>query len=270
MRRRAIVTTLTALAAISLGGPAPAQARQWTASSGNVQATLDYGRFDDFRFRAGDLQIVRNGQTLFDEVPTSRPCDKSICAPVSLKVLDLDGDGEPEVLYTGDTGGKHCCVVAQVYWLLADASGYSAIPHDFGQAGYQIADLDRDGRAEFVSADSRFAAFRRGSGTTALPLAIWRYDRTAFTDVTSHFPRLVRRDLRGFWNGYLKVRRRRDGAWLSQLAAWTADEYRIGRRAYAMGVLRREVSGGFLRGTKFHGPRFISFFDGYLRANGYF
>jgi hypothetical protein len=110
---------------------------------------------------------------------------------------------------------------------------------------------------------------RTGSGTIALPLSIWRYDRVAFTDVTSHYPRLLRRDLRGFWKGYLKVRRDRRGAWVSQLAAWTADEYRLGRRAYAMRVLRREVSLGFLRGTSRHGVRFISFIDGFLRANGY-
>jgi hypothetical protein len=269
MRPRAIVTALTAIVAMSLGCSATAQARQWTASSGDVQATLDYGRFDDFRFRAGNLKIVRGGQTLFDEVPTSRPCDKSVCAPVSLKVLDLDGDGEPEVLYTGDSGGTHCCIVAQVYWLLADKSGYSSIAQDFGEAGYQISDLDRDGRAEFVSADSRFARFRRGSGAAALPLAIWRYDRVAFADVTSHFPRLLRRDVRGFWNAYLKLRADRHGAWLPQLAAWTADEYRLGRRASALRVLRREVSRGFLRGTTVPGLKFIRFIDRYLAANGY-
>jgi hypothetical protein len=258
----AAVVTCLACAAV-------AHAKQWTASSGNVQATLDYGRFDDFRFRAGNLQIVRDGKTLFDEVPNSRPCDKSVCAPVSLQVLDLDGDGEPEVLYTGESGGSHCCIVAQPFWLLADASGYKSTPHSFGRAGYRMRDLDGDGRIEFISSDSGFAGFHSGSNAVALPLSISRYDRVAFTDVTKRYPRLLRRDARGFWAQYLKVRRNRRGAWLAPLAAWDADQYRLGRRAFARRVLRREVRQGFMRGTTIPGDQFIAFFDGYLPEHGY-
>ena len=68
---------------------------------------------------------------------------------------DLDGDGEPEAIVGGFTGGAHCCVLALVYrW---NGSGYATFENNFRDPGYRLVDLDRDGRYEFRTADARFA-----------------------------------------------------------------------------------------------------------------
>jgi hypothetical protein len=256
-------------AVVSAASAAPARADVIVREHGGVRATLSLsparGAFG--RYRADNLEIVRGGQTLFDAVPDPR-CGTVFCSALDLRVRDLDGDGEPEVIYRADSGYPQCCVITQVYWLLADGSRYVTIDHDFGR-GFVLKQLDLDPRIEFVSSDVAFVQFRVASGDTALPLTIWRYDRLRFTDVTNRFPRQLRREAREFWQGYLKARRDRDGAWVSQVAAWAADQYRLGRRAHALRVLRREADRGYMRGTTLPGRKFIRYIDGYLRANRY-
>jgi hypothetical protein len=266
MTRIAVLLTAVVSAVAAEGAHADVIVRE----QGAVRATLSLsparGAFG--RYRADNLEIVRGGQTLFDDVPEPRGCETVLCSPLDLRVRDLDGDGEPEVIYRTDSGYPQCCVITQVYWLLADGRRYVTIDHDFGR-GFVLKQLDHDARTEFVSSDVAFVQFRVASGDTALPLSIWRYDRLRFTDVTNRFPRQLRRESRELWQGYLKVRRDRDGAWVSQVAGWAADQYRLGRRAQALRVLGREASGGYMRGTTLPGRRFIRYIDGYLRANGY-
>lgn len=255
---------------VSAVSAAAAQADVIVAQRGEVRATLSYshvrGTFD--RYRADNLEIVRGGRSLFDAAPDPRGCDGLLCSPFGVRLRDLDGDREPEVIYTADSGFPQCCVITQVYWLLADGSRYVAIDHDFGR-GFVLKQLDRDPRTEFVSADAAFAQLRFGSGNTALPLSIWRYDRLRFSDVTRRYPGQLRRESREYWQGYLRVRRDRDGAWISQIAAWTADQYHLGRRPQAVRVLRREASRGYLRAQGVPAREFIRLLQQFLRGNGY-
>jgi hypothetical protein len=257
-------------AVLSAVSAAPAQADVIVREQGAVRATLSLspapGTFG--RYRADSLEIARGGQSLFHAAPEPRGCESVICFPLDLRVRDLDGDGEPEVIYRADSGYPQCCVITQVYWLLADGSRYVTIDHDFGR-GFVLKQLDGDARTEFVSSDVAFVQFRVGSGNTALPLSIWRYDRLRFTDVTSRYPRQLRREAREFWRGYVKARRDRDGAWLSQIVAWTADQYHLGRRPHALRVLRREVTRGYLRGPTPPARRLVRLIDVYLRGKGY-
>jgi hypothetical protein len=263
------IAVLLAAVVSAVSAPA-AQADTIVREQGAVRATLAAspvpGAFG--RYRADNLEIVRGGQTLFDAVPDPRGCESVLCSPLDLRVRDLDGDGEPEVIYRADSGYPQCCVITQVYWLLADGSRYVTIDHDFGR-GFVLKQLGSDPGTEFVSSDVAFVQFRVASGNEALPLSIWRYERLRFTDVTRRFPRQLRREAREFWQGYLKVRRDRDGAWVSQVAGWAADRYRLGRRAEALRVLGREADRAYMRGTTLPGRKFIRYIDTYLRQNGY-
>lgn len=276
-RRLALTLALAAASAAALLGLAPAaSAKQVTATSGRVTATLSYttghgGSSNTF----GALTITRDGQVLFDKVPAPVPCRGLACEPTvgfrgipPLRVRDLDADGEPEVIVTAFTGGAHCCIVAEVLALKAGAGGYAATDRDFGNGGYSLSDLDRDGRPEFVSSDDAFAYAFAAYAFSGRPIVISNYDHGSFVDVTKRFPALVRRDARGYWHGYLGLRRNRDGTDRGQIAAWAADEYRLGKRAYARSVLGREARSGYL-GSAAGARRFIQDLDQFLLRGGY-
>ena len=259
--------TLVALAAVA----APASAKTFTAEQGGVKATVDYGKM-----KANRLTIVRNGATLFDAAPSMEACGAQACPPSGfsgdppLRVLDLDADGEPEVVYSAYTGGAHCCSVVLVYRLAPGGGSYTSIEHNFGDPGFRIADLNSDGRPDWLTGDDRFAYRYTAYAFSALPVLILRYSPTGFADVTKQFPGRVKRDRDQLWRRYRSVRSRRDGTELGLAAAWAADMYRLGKRSTALRVLRAEVRHHRLRGPgRIQGKRFVSNLDRFLRHSGY-
>jgi hypothetical protein len=270
-----LLRALPALLLVLLIPPA-AEAKQVTVSSGGVKATLTYSKdAANFGFKADGLTITRNGQLLYDAAPNPSACKDFPCGPTvgfgdqpPLRVVDLDADAEPEVIYSAYTGGAHCCSVAQVFQLAPGASGYSSVDRYFGDPGFTVRDLDPDGRPEVVSADDSFAYRFTAYAFSGLPFLALRYDHGKFRDVTGSFPRLIRRDARQFWRGYLKLRHNPDDSARGQVAAWAADQYRLGKRAYAREVLRREVRRGFLAKPG-GGAKFIAELDRFLKRRGY-
>jgi hypothetical protein len=242
-----------------------------------VTATLTYSTdAQNYAFKADGLTIVRNGQTLYNAVPQPAACQGSPCGPTvgfgkglpPLQVRDLDADGEPEVVYSAYTGGAHCCSVGEVFQLSADATRYTTADRNFGDPGFGIQDLNGDGRIEIVTADDAFAYTFSAYAFSGLPLSVLRYDHGTFNDVTSSFPQKLRREARQFWRGYLHLRRNKDDTARGQIAAWAADQYRLGKRSYALGILKREVGKGFLAQPG-GGKRFIRDLDKFLRGHGY-
>jgi hypothetical protein len=269
------LAVLIAIVAALCLAPA-ASAKQVTASSGGVSATLNYSSSSDGSTHSfGALTVTRDGRQLFDGVPAAGPCREIECQPTvgfdtipPLRVSDLDADGEPEVLVSAFTGGAHCCFVAQILALKADAGGYDIGARDFGNGGFELKDLDGDGQPEFVATDESFAYAFTAYAFSGRPIVISHYDHGTFVDVTKAYPRLVRRDARSYWRGYLSLRRNKDGSARGQIAPWAADQYRLGKRAYARAVLKREARRGYL-GKPAGAAKFIKKLDRFLRRGGY-
>jgi hypothetical protein len=255
---------------------APARADEQTASGGPVTATFSFSSAREFAGAdAMQLTITRNGQQLYAGHPQVGDCDHfHACGPGagpdrnSVSVRDLDGDGEPEVLLDLYWGGAHCCFFANVYSF--DGTGYRAVSHDFADAGYRLADLDHDGRPEFVSADARFAYQFAAFAFSLFPVQIWSFRHGAFADATSRFPGRIRSDEHRAWNAYRAQLRHRGDEPRGAIAAWAADRYRLGRRAATLRTLRRLAREGRLPGTlPTSQRRFVSELDRFLRRHGY-
>ena len=250
-----------------------------TATSGQVTATVSWrGNFAETRnFRLTiDRAGVRALQTRVRSRECPRPTGGSACpwpaGDEPLAVRDLDGDGEPEAIVGGFTGGAHCCVLALVYrW---NGSGYATFENNFRDPGYRLVDLDRDGRYEFRTADARFAFLYGSFAESVFPLQIVRFDGTGFADVTGEFRDAVAKDTRRVRREY----RRRAGSsnqlgLRSALAAYVADLYQLDRGRAANRTLRSALRRGLLEPGRFtvgpDGRRFIRNLKRHLRRWGY-
>jgi subtilisin-like proprotein convertase family protein len=245
-----------------------------TARSGAVAATLSYREAVDV-YRDVRLRIVRSGETALDvAVPgAGLPGWRPVAPPV---VRRLDADAEPEVLLDVFTGGAHCCTVSHLYRWSARSGRYLRSTRDWGNVGYRIADLNRDGRVELASADDRFNAQFTAYAASVAPIRIFRLDRGRFLEVTRRYPAAVKRDASSAWSSYRRYRARGEEV-RGVLAAWIADQYLLGKGerawkqlaiAFRRGELgRTAVKDGYPAGREYlTGLRKFLIRHGYARA----
>ena len=237
------LAALAVAAGASAGGPI------------RVHATISYTKRDGVIQRAR-LRIARGGALrLSTEVGRLANGRADL---LGLRVRDLDGDGEPEVVLDLYTRGAHCCWESVVYRYAA--GGYRPGLHRWGNVSYRLTDLDGDGRPELRSADDRFAYVFTSFATSYFPLRVWHYRHGRFVDVTRRFPGAVRADAARLWTRYLHERAQHAEV-RGVLAAWLADEYRLGRER--VGWARRDAA--LRRGDL--GPR--PDLDGWPQARAY-
>jgi hypothetical protein len=240
--------------------PAAAQATTVSAGRGAVTASFKYhgraGSFSGLR-----LAITRAGAVAYDKAVSSRYCD-SECWPSQgsgspLHVLDLNHDGTLEVVLDLYTGGAHCCTLEQVF--VPAGATYRPVEHEFGAPGAVLEDLLHDGRREFVSADDAFAYAFTDYADSGLPLEILAFARGHFSDVTRHFPALISRDAARWLRRYRRNLTNGEG----YIAAWTADEYLLGRGAAVRSKLDAERRAGHITRS------FVNSLLRFLRGHGY-
>ena len=160
MKRAALIAGLAAALAL-IASPA-ALATTQTARSGNVTASFTFsGSYPNFT--GLQLSIAQGSTVYYDEPVTSKLCG-TYCAPGSpsgsqgsVHVLDLEHDGQPDVLLDLYSGGAHCCWIEQIFSFDPGTMTYAVSQHDFGDPGEDIVDLRHNGRYEFLTADDSFA-----------------------------------------------------------------------------------------------------------------
>lgn len=167
-------------------------------------------------------------------VPDDDPADASGSSMV--KVADLDGDGEPEVLVDTFSGGAHCCLTARL--LTWNGTGYTPKDFNYGDVGYQLKDLDGDGRLELVGQDPVFSGAFTAFAASAFPPLVLHVSKGAFVDDTKQFPKLIRSDAAKLLKDLRKAKRGDDVRGI--LAAYVADQYLLGKASVASRELARQ------------------------------
>jgi hypothetical protein len=261
-RRSALALAIAAFAALP-GAASADDAGSLTASAGAVQATLSWGAA---QFGAANprLVIVRAGSTLFDASPVAGSdwCGEGSCSFLpsgkrksALQVVDLNGDGEPEVLVDAYSGGAHCCAITEI--AAFNGTGYAAQELFWGNTGYELQDLDGDGKPEFVGYDDAFAGAFSSYAAAFWPPRVVDYDpavKGVLRDVTDHFPALIRRNMRQALHTLRKARRGHSET-LGIIAAYTADLYLVGDPGHVRPYLKRARRRGDLRTLTGRAPR---------------
>jgi hypothetical protein len=260
---------LVAVLAVLLIVAAPASAKTKTESdtSGDVTASLTYNykqsRYGTYDFTSAHVTIVRAGQTLVDQ-DLGKEC--AYCTPwpasgaqngvSSVNVVDLDADGEPEVLVDLYSGGANCCWYTNSYRYDPNLDKYVFKLLRPGLSfPYTLGDLNGDGVPEFKSVDYRFAYKYGSNADTPRPLRIFDWGPGGkLIDVTISYPKLAAQDAAVMYKGYLQFRKVKDANVRGLLAAYLADSYnaRNGavawRRvvaAYHRGDVNQKVKGDF-------------------------
>ncbi len=247
-----VATALTALFAVAPAAAATNTVTE-TATLGPVSATAAYRSTPSSLiapYSDVTLTITRSGTTLYSAAADSTFCGTECWpdhpgGPPFLHVVDLDGDGQTEVVLDLYSGGAHCCSLDEIYSIDPTTGAVSQAEHVWGDPEGRLEDLSHDGRLEFVSADDRFAYTFDAYAFSALPIEIERFVGGAFIDVTDDYPALIASDANRWYADYRQGIGAREG--LGFLAAWAADEDRLGHPGLVARVLARENRLGHLR-----------------------
>jgi hypothetical protein len=273
------LATAACATALALAPAAPAAAAQHTVTAGEgaVTATLSYGGTHE---EPGTgpvpglrLTIDRAGVQFYDAPVSSRYCG-SACGlehfgggPLLVRGLQA---GEQNVVVELNTGGAHCCTIAEVFSFDPGVMAYRSAEHDFGDPGAVLGDVAGDGSLEFRSADDRFAYEFAPFAYSGLPLRIFAFREGRFVDATRSFPAAVAADAAHQFKGFQATRRQ--GLGLGLIAAWAADEELLGRDALVRSTLAREARHGLLRSRERYAPSghaFVAKLLRFLAGTGY-
>ncbi|WGV25447.1 hypothetical protein [Halotia branconii] len=231
--RTFINQSLIGLAVLSMSAvfTQPSTAETIAGQSGNVQAKISYDKPEEYQYKNVRLQIIRAGQTVLDQkLPQESEYDRpaGVFTDNKLPVLDLDGNQEPEVIADFFTGGAHCCTYSLIYRYDSKSKKYTQVRHDWGNGGYRLQDVDKDGLPEFESRDDRFAYAFTAYAASGYPLQIWQYRQGKMIDVTRRYPKLIYNDAFELWKTYNQARQQGDDG-KGFLAPYLADKYLLGQ-----------------------------------------
>ena len=276
--RRTRLICLTALAALaalcaSLVSAGTALATTETARSGDVSASFSFTgsppTVTDQR-----LEIVNAGQVLYNQ-PVSSPQCGALCGPgalgshaSSVRVLDLEIGGPPDVVLELFTGGANCCFVDQVFSLEPGRMTYVKTERDFVNAGASIKRLVPGGSLLFVSADPVFDYAFTDGADSAEPIQIWSFSARHFSNVTRLYPKQIAADA----SRWLALFRHHLSNGVGLIAAWAGDEELLGHNKLVQSTLASEARDGDLRtGTNPlpGGSKFVAALNRLLRRYGY-
>jgi hypothetical protein len=281
---RRLLPLIPALAILAMPAGADAAKRATEqVTSAAVTAELSYVKrpnpLVETEYRDLRVKIVRLGVTMRDE-KVGGVCAIG-CSPAlahsggkSIRLRDLDGDGEPDVLVDLFTGGASCCLYSIFYGFRAESSSYTRDAEDFGTYGYRLLDRDRDGVLELKGGD---VGFRGAFGCNACgpqPIRIWQYRDGKLRKATRDFKGLVRADARRARRGYLRNRQRGAEYAKSFLTPYAADLCLLGQCGKGLRTVRGAIRRGELShrsdlDTPPYGNEFLAALRRLLRRYGY-
>ena len=249
-----------------------------------IKAKLSYLEAEDNNFLTNfKVRITRNKQTILDselQVKLLPTYDKELGVrgnDADIEIIELDGNGEPEVLVDLTEAGAHCCASTFIYSYDSKAKKYLVLSHFWGNytSGYNLSevsgkdndrnlpDLNKDGSREFVALDDRFRGEFGGYAVSAAPVQIWRYHAGKMVDVTREFPKIVYQNTSDLGRMYNQIRSEY-GVQSAQgaMAAYVASKFLLGQEADAMRSLRQGYSDS-------SGKAFTTHLMNFLRQTGY-
>jgi hypothetical protein len=179
------------------------------------------------------VTIKRGDALLVDGRLLPEAARQSVTKPPKLRAIDLDNDGEAEVLIDVYAAGADCCRRSVVYH--RTGSTYADQVLDWSTSGYRLADVVGLSSPEFLAADTRIP--RAWNSTARGPLRVMGLRDGKVQDLSSRAPAQLRRDL-DIHRRALRSLRRTGGDTRPVVAAYVADLIRLGEVREARGIIR--------------------------------
>jgi hypothetical protein len=271
VRRGLIVICVLATALVSATA---ALAISQKAHSGAVSATFSFTRTKAFPgYKALRLMISQSGTVIYDQPVVGGFCGR-LCAPAatgkqsSVHVLDLEHNGQPDVLLDLYSGGAHCCWIEQIF--SPATKTYVKTEHNFGDPGEQVVDLSHDGRFEFKTADDLFAGVFTDFAASGLPIQILTFSNRRFHNITRNYPKLIANDAAQWLRLFKGMARHHYADSVGLIAAWAADEDLLGNSKLVSSYLAQQQKAGHLNSIGGAGGKaFVARLQKFLRKHGY-
>jgi hypothetical protein len=243
--------------AVAPGAALASDSASVTHASGAVSATLQWDGVKDSIAVANPRLAVTRAGTPYD-LKIADICEDG-CILVAdsadrgpgdsiVKVVDLDGDGEPEVLVDTFSGGAHCCTTTRVFtW---NGTGYASTDIGWADATYAVKDANGDGHPDLVGQDAGFAYAFTSYADSAFPPLVRQVDHGKVTDITKQCPALIKANASKLLKALRKASRSQDIRGI--LGAYVADQYLLGKAS----VGQREIAHQRAKGriSKSFGP----------------
>lgn len=276
-RRLPLTLGLTATVLAFAAPTALANKVTQTVRSGAITASFSYSRIGTFQYRHLALTIRSGGAVQYAQPVRSSYCQQ-YCEPsapgngksIVFRRLSSTGTQLMLGLYSG---GAHCCSIVQIFNQAAGSRRWTRSSFNFGDPGYQLVDLNRDGADEFLSADDRFAYEFTDYAASGMPLLIMRWSAGHFVDVTRTYPARIARDAAVWMKAFRQERRSRYNDTTGIIAAWAADEDELGHAGMVASFLHhaaaaRQLNSG-LGDELPQNTRFVTVLNRFLRKHGY-
>lgn len=269
-RRALLIVSVSLATTLILVAAAWGKVTTQTGSSSSVNATFTFSGSAPM-ITNPQLTIVRGGQQLYSQPVYSHLCGHQ-CGPgafgahqSSVRVLDIEGNGEPDVILELFSGGASCCFLDQVFSFDPGTMTYVKTEHDFN---YGVVLEKLDGRWLFRSGDGSFLCAFTDCADSGQPIQLSSFKGQRFHDVTRHYPKQIRRDAAR----WLRLFEQHLSNGVGLIAAWAADEELLGKNALVQSTLSSQARKGDLRDGMLGaatGKRFIVDLNRLLRRLGY-
>ncbi|NET27569.1 S-layer homology domain-containing protein [Okeania sp. SIO1I7] len=213
--------------------------------NGNLQAEIIYEQANNTDLVSNlNLKIIRGGEIILNEpIPvkslagdSESETEMEVLAGrfVKVQLLDLDGNGESEVLVDLVTINNSDVVFdsgtySLIYLYEATRNKYSMLRHFWGNVNYRLTDLDQDNIPEFKSVDSRFANVFSNINNARFPIRIWQYRQGEMLDVTRQYPVQINTSASELWLEFYQRSSQNQNV-KGVLAAYLANKYLLGQK----------------------------------------
>ncbi|NEP40726.1 MAG: hypothetical protein F6K25_16350 [Okeania sp. SIO2G4] len=213
--------------------------------NGNLQAEIIYEQANNTDLVSNlNLKIIRDGEIILNEpIPvkslagdSESDTEMEVLAGrfVKVQLLDLDGNGESEVLVDLVTINNSDVVFdsgtySLIYLYEPTRNKYSMLRHFWGNVNYRLTDLDKDNIPEFKSVDGRFANVFSNRNDARFPIRIWQYRQGEMLDVTRQYPVQINTSASELWLEFYQRSSQNQNV-KGVLAAYLANKYLLGQK----------------------------------------
>ncbi|NEP89439.1 MAG: PQQ-binding-like beta-propeller repeat protein [Okeania sp. SIO2C2] len=213
--------------------------------NGNLQAEIIYEQANNTDLVSNlNLKIIRDGEIILNEpIPvkslagdSESDTEMEVLAGefVKVQLLDLDGNGESEVLVDLMTINNSDVVFdsgtySLIYLYEQTQNKYSMLRHFWGNVNYRLTDLDRDNIPEFKSVDGRFTNVFSNINDARFPIRIWQYRQGEMVDVTRQYPVQINTSASELWLEFYQRSSQNQNV-KGVLAAYLANKYLLGQK----------------------------------------